>query len=175
MFRLGTRPERKRTSLPPEPSTSSFSALTLEIETGTSWMFSTLRCAVTSTVSRVAASFSAVVVAASWAKAVPNGSRAAMAKARRCGRTTAGQSRDMAVGFRVGGGGARRGASTRMLHYSNKGGNGRKSHSGEGNRRCRTPAPAPVRSACRCDGWQVTARPVRGLDSAPFPTAGSPP
>ena len=43
MFRLGTRPDRKRTSLPPEPSTSSFSPLTVVTETGTSWMFSTLR------------------------------------------------------------------------------------------------------------------------------------
>jgi hypothetical protein len=55
MFRLGTRPDRKRMSVPPEASVSSFSPLTVLIDTGTSWMFSTLRCAVTCTVSSVAA------------------------------------------------------------------------------------------------------------------------
>src|SRR5690606_6027525 len=47
----------KRMSAPPEPSTSSLSASTLVIDTGTSWMFSTLRCAVTCTASRVEASW----------------------------------------------------------------------------------------------------------------------
>src|SRR5690606_37659823 len=57
MLRLGTRAERKRMSVPPEPSTSSFSASTLVMDTGTSWMFSTLRWAVTCTACRVAASW----------------------------------------------------------------------------------------------------------------------
>ena len=65
MLRLGTRPERKRTSVPPEASASSFSPLTVLMLTGTSWMFSTRRCAVTSTVSSVAARTCAVSAGAS--------------------------------------------------------------------------------------------------------------
>src|SRR5690606_35229253 len=55
MFRLGTRPDRKRTSPAPDASTLSVSPDRVLIDTGTSWMFSTLRCAVTSTVSSTAA------------------------------------------------------------------------------------------------------------------------
>src|SRR5690606_18415064 len=74
MLRLGTRAERKRMSAPPEPYSSSFSASTLVIDTGTSWMFSTLRWAVTSTASRVAAS---------WACSAGTASSRATATARR--------------------------------------------------------------------------------------------
>src|SRR5574344_1726233 len=81
MFRLGTRPDRKRTSVPPELSASSFSPLTVLIETGTSWMFSLLRAAVTLTVSRVAACWAALSCAIATA-----GNRVARATTR--GRTT---------------------------------------------------------------------------------------
>src|SRR5690606_14002948 len=72
MLRLGTRPDRKRMSLPPEPSTCSFSGSMLVIDTGTSWMFSTLRWAVTWTASRVvglscAAAASGIVAASAAA------------------------------------------------------------------------------------------------------------
>src|SRR3546814_16169976 len=51
--------DRKRMSVPPDASAPSCSALTVLIETGTSCTFSTPRCAVTSTASRVAACFPA--------------------------------------------------------------------------------------------------------------------
>ncbi len=54
MFRLGSRAARKRMSSPPEPSTSSFSPLSVVIDTGTSLAFSTRRCAVTCRVSSTA-------------------------------------------------------------------------------------------------------------------------
>ena len=127
MFRLGTRADRKRTSLPPEASTSSFSLLMVLIETGTSWMFSTRRWAVTCTASRVVAAFSAgagTAGAASWAKTLPNGNKAAMARASRCGRTENERVEDMRGLPEGGGRGKARWASTCMLQDSNGGGNG---------------------------------------------------
>ena len=53
MLRLGSRPDSRRTSSPPEVSTSSFSPCTAVIAIGTSWMSSVRRCAVTCTVSSV--------------------------------------------------------------------------------------------------------------------------
>ena len=69
MFRLGTRPDRKRRSSPPEASTSSFSPLSVETALGTSLMFSTRRSAVITTVSSwfFSAGF------ASWARAAERG------------------------------------------------------------------------------------------------------
>ena len=49
----GQAPDSRRTSSPPEVSTSSFSPCTAVIAIGTSWMSSVRRCAVTCTVSSV--------------------------------------------------------------------------------------------------------------------------
>src|SRR5690554_1615754 len=74
MFRLGTRPDRKRTSPAPEANTDSFSPDSALIEIGTSWMFSTLRWAVTSSASRVTAS---------WAWTASGKARASASRLRR--------------------------------------------------------------------------------------------
>ncbi len=73
MRRLGTRPDRKRTSSPPEARMSSFSSPSVVTDTGTSCTSSTRRWAVTITGSSVVP----------CAKAAGSGSAMAMAAARR--------------------------------------------------------------------------------------------
>ena len=75
MLRLGTRPDSTRTSPAAAVIASSVCAGTMLIETGTSWMFSTRRWAVTSTASSVTADGRATVDA-SWARAASGEARA---------------------------------------------------------------------------------------------------
>ncbi len=76
-------------SSPPEPSTSIFSGLSAVIEIGTSWMFSSRRCAVTVMVSSTEASPVSAVGSAFCASVGPNGSASAMAKVRAFRRSRA--------------------------------------------------------------------------------------
>ena len=74
MLRLGSRADRKRMSSPPERATSRPSPESVETATGTSWMFSLRRWAVTMTSPSVA-------FGVSWAQAEGNCSAMAMAAA----------------------------------------------------------------------------------------------
>ena len=79
MFRLGTRAASIRMSCPPELMISSFSPLSVLMETGTSLMFSSRRSAVTVMVSSLPSTLPDVLVSASAACAKAEGMDSAAA------------------------------------------------------------------------------------------------